>query len=240
MSSARKHLSGRYLRQGLILAVSCFAVAWGISTFRQSDASDQYRDIESHLLRFESFDKETLAEMLDNSASLELNSCDTHAQKALLLLELPLAEAALRSGAAAEFDQRVQSLETRSRSTLACAPLESFIWLLAFNLEVLHGRLDKHAFELLNLSFETSPYEAWIALRRIQAAIPVVLAAPQPEREKILTEFRRLISVGFAGDAARSYLASSAAVQSLLREQIRLLAPDEQEKFLVALRNQHS
>jgi hypothetical protein len=228
------------LRQGLTVAVSCLAVAWGISSFRQNDASDQYRDIETHLLRLESFDKEKLAEMLDNSASLEVSSCDTHAQKAMLLLEMPLAEAALRSGADVEFDQRVQSLEARSRSTLACAPRESFVWLLAFNLEVLHGRLDEHAFELLNLSYETSPYEAWIALRRIQAAIPVVLVAPERARGKILTEFRRLVSVGFADDAARSYLASPAAVQSLLREQIRLLTPDQQERFLGALRSRHS
>ena len=178
--------------------------------------------------------------MLDSPASSELSLCDTHAQRAVLLLEMPLAEAALRSGKDAEFDQRVRSLEDRTRSTLACAPRDSFVWLLAFNLEVLHGRLDPHAFELLNVSFETSPHEAWISIRRVQAAIPVVLAAPQPVREKILAEFRQLISAGFADDAARSYLASSAIVQSALRTQIRLLAPDEQKRFLDALRSQHS
>jgi len=50
-------------------------------------------------------------------------------------MEMPLAEAALRSGAASEFDRRIQSLEARSRQVLSCAPRESFAWLLAFDLK---------------------------------------------------------------------------------------------------------
>jgi len=153
-------------------------------------------------------------------------------------MEMPLAEATLRSGQNTEFDQHVRSLEARSASVLACTPRESFIWLLAFNLEILHGQLSPRAFALLDMSYETSPSEAWISLRRTQAAIPVLLAAPEPTRQKILTEFRQLISVGFAEEAARSYLASSGSVQSLLNGQIELLAPDEQKRFFSALHSQ--
>jgi hypothetical protein len=92
-------------------------------------------------------------------------------------MEMPLAEAALRSGAAAEFDQHIQSLEARSRRILSCTPREVFVWLLAFNLEILHGLLNEHAFNLLAMSYETSPNEAWISIRRNIVAMPLVLIA---------------------------------------------------------------
>jgi len=99
--------------------------------------------------------------------------------------------------AAGEFDQRVQSLEARSRQVLSCTPRESFVWLLAFNLEVLHGRLNEQSFNLLAMSYETSPNEAWISIRRIIVAMPLILVAPEPVRQKILFEFQQLIRNGF-------------------------------------------
>jgi len=122
--------------------------------------ADDFRDIESRLLRSETFNRTSLTQTLESQASLNVSPCDTHSQRALLLMEMPLAEAALRSGAAGEFDRRIQSLEARSRQVLGCTPRESFVWLLAFNLEVLHGRLNEQSFNLLAMSYETSPNEA--------------------------------------------------------------------------------
>jgi hypothetical protein len=98
--------------------------------------------MEGSLLRFETFSPTSLTRTLESQASQNLSACDTHSQRSLLLMEMPLAEAALRSGAAAEFDQHIQSLEARSRRILSCTPREVFVWLLAFNLEILHGLLN--------------------------------------------------------------------------------------------------
>jgi hypothetical protein len=151
-------------------------------------------------------------------------------------MEMPLAEAALRSGAANEFDQRVQSLETRSRRILGCTPRDSFVWLLAFDLEVLHGRLNEQSFNLLATSYETSPNEAWISIRRIIVAMPLVLIAPDPVRKSILFEFQQLIRNGFLEDAVRSYMKASRAIRSLLQNQIEQLDVRRQEAFTEALR----
>jgi len=150
-------------------------------------------------------------------------------------MEMPLAEAALRSGAAGEFDRRIQSLEARSSRILSCAPRESFVWLLAFNLEVLHGRLNEQSFNLLAMSYETSPNEAWISVRRIIVAMPLVLIASEPIRHKILFEFQQLIRHRFVDDAARSYLTASGSVRSLLQTQIEQLDPPRQKSFSNAL-----
>ena len=235
LDPALKTPIGSIVRQTLTLTVGCLGLLWGILTLPRSEAADDLRDIESRLLRSEAFNRKTLSQTVGSQDLLNFSPCDTHSQRALLLMEMPLAEAALRSGAAGEFDRHIQSLENRYRRVLGCVPRESFVWLVAFNLEVLHGRLNPQSFDLLAMSYETSPNEAWIAIRRIIVAMPLVLVAPEPVRQKILFEFRHLIRNGFVDDAARSYATSSAPIRSFLQTQIEQLEPKRQKDFSDAL-----
>jgi hypothetical protein len=158
----------------------------------------------------------------------------------MLLMEVPQAEAALRSGATNAFDRHIQSLEVRSRRILSCTPRESFVWLLMFNLEVLHGLLNEHSFNLLAMSYETSSNEAWLSIRRIIVAMPRLLLAPEPVRQAILADFELLIRNGFVDDAARSYLTASVPIRSLLQTQIEQLDFPRQQAFSAALRKPRS
>ena len=226
---------GLVVGRALTLAIGCLGLVWGIFALPRSEAADDFRDIESRLLRAETFNRASLMQTLESQISRDLSPCDTHSQRALLVMEMPLAEAALRSGASAEFDRHVQSLEARSRQVLGCAPRESFVWLLAFDLEVLHGRLNEQSFELLAMSYETSPNEAWISIRRIIVAMPLVLVAPEPVRQKILFEFQQLIRNGFVDYAARCYFTASWSIRSLLQSQIEQLDLPRQKNFSEAL-----
>jgi hypothetical protein len=219
----------------LTLAIGCVGLAWGIFALPRSEVADDFRDIGGRLLRSETFNRTSLTRTLESQASQNVSPCDTHSQRALLLMEMPLAEAALRSGAAGEFDRHIESLEARSRQVLSCTPRDSFVWLVAFNLEVLHGRLNERSFNLLAMSYQTSPNEAWISIRRNIVAMPLVLAAPEPVRQKTLFEFQQLIRNGFEDDAARSYLTASASVRSLLQTRVDQLELPRRKKFSDAL-----
>ena len=232
--------AGRWIRLALTVAIGALGLAWGIATLPSSEAADDLRDIEGRLLGFERFSRTTLAQALDSQASQSLDACDTHSQRAMLLMELPLAQAALRSGATAEFDRHTQSLEQRARQILGCAPRESFVWLLLFNLEVLHGQFNQQSFDRLAMSYETSPNEAWISIRRIFVAMPVVRMAPEPLRQKSLFEFQQLIRHGFEDEAARSYASSSEPIRTLLQAQLDQLDPPRQKAFADALQRLHS
>jgi hypothetical protein len=219
----------------LIFAIGCLGLVWGIFALPQSEEADDLQDVESRLLRSEAFSPRALSLRLEGAASQNLSACDTHSQRAVLLMEMPLAEAALRSGAAEEFDRRVLALETRSRRILSCAPRESFAWLLLFDLEVLHGHLNEQSFDLLAMSYETSPNEAWISIRRIIVAMPMILIAPEPVQQKILLEFQQLIRNGFVGEAARAYMAAPQPVRSLLLTEVEKLDVPQQKTFSGAL-----
>ena len=219
------------ITRGLTCLVGCLGLAWGISNVARGETFDAFLGLETRLLKFETVSRPNAITTLNSAAARELNACDNHAQHALMLLEIPLADAALRSGAVQEFDQRINSLEARAKRTLGCAPRDSLVWLLLFALENEHGLLDEHAFNLLAMSYDTSPNEAWIAVRRIVVAIPVVRFAPDPIQQKILTEFQNLIRRGFFEMPARSYLNASAPTRALLQSQVEELDPGRQKAF---------
>jgi hypothetical protein len=221
-----------------MLAIGCLGLTWAIFMLPRGEAADYLQAFEARFLRSETLSPRTLRTLtliLESSASRMLDACDTHSQRAMLLAEMPLAEIALRSGAVNEFDQRIQSLETRSRHVLGCTPRESFVWLLVFYLETLHGRLNEQTFDLLAMSYNASPNEAWISIRRIIVAVPLVNVAPAALRQNVLEDFQQLIANGSANEAARSYLAASQPVRSTLQMQIRQMEALQQKAFSDAL-----
>ena len=236
MLSKPEPFIGRLARIGLILVVGCVGLAWGGLNAKRGAASDVFRDIESHLLRFETFSPATAAATLDGVAVQRLSGCDTHAQRALLLLEIPLAYASLQSGAVQEFDQRSRSLDARARQTLSCNPRDSFVWLVLFGLSTGRGLVDENSFDLLRMSYETSPYEAWVAARRVTVAVPLILSAPAPLRERILAEFQYLVQKRFTEMPVRAYLNAPPAVRTLLQASVDQLGAKEKEAFAAALK----
>jgi hypothetical protein len=231
----RKILRRGAVPQSLTFAVGCFGLLWGVSALSGSEATDEFRDVDSRLLHSDSFNRTVSANLLSSQTAANISPCETHSQRALLLMEMPLTEAALRAGATVEFDQRVQSLENRSRNILSCTPRQSITWLLMFNLAILHGRLNHESFKLLEMSYETSPNEAWISVRRIIVAAAQVPSAPEPLRNQILDEFQRLIITGFMADAARAYFFSSKSAREILQTRIDQLDISQQKSFAAAL-----
>jgi hypothetical protein len=221
--------------QIFVLLIGCSGLIWGTLNLPPSAASDSFRGLESSLLGFETFNRQTALATLNSEAAQKSNPCDVHSQRALMLLEIPLADTALRSGEAYDFDQHTLSLERRAKATLSCSPRDSLVWLLLFGLRNEHGLLDADTFELLAMSYATSPYEAWVGVRRIVVAMPVILAAPKELREKVLVEFQTLIRRGFVETPALAFLSAPAQVRSLLQARIDELDSKAREAFRRAI-----
>jgi hypothetical protein len=225
------HSLGLFVLRGLTFSIGCLGLVWGIFVLPQSEAAEDFRDLESRLLRFETFGPATFTRTLESQASQDLSACDTHSQRAMLLMQMALAQTALRSGVVNEFDWHAKSVEARSIRILSCSSRQSFVWLVLFDLEVLHGVLNEHSFDLLAMSYETSPNEGWISIRRILVAMPLILTAPEPVRQRILNEFQLLIRYGFTDVAAVAYLRAPTLARSLLETGVRQLDVSKQRKF---------
>jgi len=170
--------------RALTLAIGCLGLVWGIFVLPRSEAADDFRDIESRLLRSETFNRTSLTQTLESQASQNVSPCDTHSQRALLLMEMPLAEAALAIRGAGEFDRRIQSLEGSLQAGSRLHAARVIRLAFGVQLEVLHGRLNEQSFNLLAMSYETSPNEAWISIRRIIVATPLVLCRARTRSAK--------------------------------------------------------
>jgi hypothetical protein len=227
---------GLFVLRGLTVITGCLGLFWCAAVLPRAEVSSYFQDFEPRLLLFENFDRAALMRILANPAGRELSPCDTHSQRAMLLMELQLTETALQSGDTNEFDRVADSLGARSREILSCAPRDSFAWLAAFDQELLHGRVNAHSFDLLAMSYETSPNEAWISIRRTAVALPLALIAPEPAQRKILSEFQQLIRHEFVDVAARAYSRTSAPTRALLQTQVvAQLDSDKQKAFAEAL-----
>jgi len=224
----------RFLRPKLLpvltVAFGCLGLVWGAASLEQSIVAADFWDVEAQLLRFENFSHAASVRTLESAAAQSLSPCDSHSQRALLLMELPLADADLRSGATSDFDRRVQSLETRTRRMLSCTPRDSFAWLVAFGLEARRG-VTARSFDMLAASYETSPLEAWIGLRRMIVAIPLTLSAPEPIQRMILDEFQHLVRNRFVEIPARLYFNASSDIRKLLDSRIEQLSPSSKRLF---------
>jgi len=226
---SRVHLTS--VVTALTILIGGSGLLWGALNLQRSAIADELHSYAARLLRFEGFAPAAAQRIVDSDAIRNLSDCDTQAQRALVLLEIPLAEAAMRSGATGDFDRHMRSIADRSGRILTCAPRDSLAWLLLFGLEVTQGRIGDHAFELLAASYETSPNEAWVALRRVTVATPVLLSAPEGIRQKILDEFKNLVRHRYVEIPVRAFLAAPASAQKLLQARIEELDTPSQELF---------
>jgi hypothetical protein len=218
--------------RGLIIIIGCLGLAWAVPDLAVSAVSDDFRDLEARLLQFESVKPETAARLLRSAADKALSPCDMHAQRALQLMEVRLADIELRSGAAQDFDRHMTAIRYRSKQMLSCTPRDSLAWLLLFGLEIEYGNLTANAFDLLEMSYETSPNEGWLGLRRVTVAIPVLPAARYPLQQKILTEFEGLIRSRLIEIPAHLYSSVSEPIRVLLQSRIDGLDANTRKRFL--------
>lgn len=224
----------------LTVAIGCIGLFWGAANLRSGMVADSLRELETRLLRFESFDAKLAGRVLEATPEGDVSPCDTHAQHALMLLEIPAANSALQFGDGRVYEKDVDALEARTRQVLGCSPRDSLGWVIAFGLQVQHGELNEQTFQLLAMSYETSPNEAWIAVRRTALAVPVLLTASPRIQEEVLDEFENLVRRGFIEMPARAYAKASPAIRILLDSRVNKLDDASRREFSKAVQSSRS
>lgn len=215
--------------------LSLIGLVWGLIALPTSGTSDYLRALGEGLLRSKTYNAKAMSE-IEMLASPKLGACDVHAHNALLLIEIRLAEISLRIGDVSTFDQKVEAAKARVGEVLRCSPRQSFIWLSAFGIEVLQGRLSERTFAMLKMSYETSPNEAWIAIRRNPIASRFLSKTDETLRQMIIVEFEKLVTDGFYKEAAHSFLNASEDSRNTLEERIKRLELTRQTEFWASLR----
>lgn len=194
-------------------------------TLPVSEGLDRLVTLRDQLLHSGKFQATQAGVSLGKLAEPGAYACEPAAQTALALLNIQAANDALRAGLAVDFDGNINELRLRIRQTLSCAPHLSYFWLLSFWTTTLDVGLSAEAIRMLEMSYDTAPSEAWIAVRRASIAVNIIPLAPPRLREQILAEFRFMVRDGLLREAAATYAVARDPVKELLKAELTE-APD--------------
>ena len=125
-----------------------------------------------------------------------------------------------------------------TRTALACAPANSFAWLILFWLDAAKHGLRPDNLTYLRLSYALSPNEEWIALWRNRLALAVFPQLPADLADDAINEFIELVHTGqLFQQTATLFARAVPTVQKRIVTQLNTLQSIQREAFARALRD---
>ncbi|MVT53317.1 hypothetical protein GPL17_22865 [Bradyrhizobium yuanmingense] len=118
------------------------------------------------------------------------------------LIALRVAEEGLRRKNSEEADRETGSAEVKVRTALSFSPNNSFLWLMAYSLEMSRSGFQAKSLKYLDQSYATGPREGWIALRRNRMALAVFPELEHLTQANVVLEFSNIVDSGFVEEAA--------------------------------------
>jgi hypothetical protein len=196
-----------WLLRATTAALGVFGLAWALSTFSLSWNSDALQRVAARIAIGDRFKAESLAGLETRMRFVENSSfCSPSALHAATMIRVHALEIAFEEGARRSIESGLAELDEVARRTLLCSPTNSFSWLVLFwALNLSEGYNDAHL-NMLRLSYEQGPNEAWIALKRNPLALVFYERFPQDLRDQVAQEFAGLVKSSFFAQAADTFL----------------------------------
>jgi hypothetical protein len=194
---------GRTMARVFQVAVGAAVIGWGISGIARDWSDAALEHMYQAIIAGDNFRADVVAPlspMLDTVD--EAADCDNIASEATTAVRLVLTDQAFSEPAPSVLDQRLTALDRSARRSLACAPSQSFQWLVLFWVENIRDGFNTNRLDFLRMSYRTGPNEAWIALKRNWLAFALFRSLPPDLTEATLNEFVGLIDAGFYDYAA--------------------------------------
>ncbi|MGY0575843.1 hypothetical protein ACTGJ9_036390 [Bradyrhizobium sp. RDM12] len=146
------------------------------------------------------FDTEYLRRLLVASSPANAR-CEASKANAQAIVQLRLYEAAVSSANREGTSVGFQELQHSVAAALSCNPSLSFLWLLSYWIDVNQNGLNKRSIDFLRMSYDTGPYEGWIAVKRNGFALAVLDQLPPDMADRVKREFAALVRSSFYVEA---------------------------------------
>lgn len=213
------------------------AVVWGGLELAQFSAQAPLDRIAAEILQGQNFTEPVLlGESRRIVAAKNGSLCNPTVLHDALVIHLGLMNDAIASKDRTRIAAAYEPLDKAIRTSLSCAPADSFAWLILFWLD-----LSKHGFTpqnsvYLRLSYAFGPNEGWIALRRNRLVIPLFARLPPDLRNQATDEFVKLVDTAALYPETTAIFASAApAVQGELAAALKSAKPYPRRIFAQAL-----
>ncbi len=234
-----------YRRLFAIVIARALAVAGGVAVIVWSAQSGQlaWRDLglsdaATKVAGEEPFKDELLAGLEPKMAAVESDpACTPSALHDVAVIRLRQAESAMVGGKRAEIDPALRRLDAVARRSLQCSPMDPFLWLALYWVDVQLNGARAEALAPLEMSYRLGPNEGWIALRRSRYGLAAFDQVSPATREAILNEERSLLDAGFAKEVGENLTGAGWPIHDLILA--RLADATAENRELLARRLRH-
>lgn len=128
-----------------------------------------------------------------------------------------------------------ERLQDRVEEAIAQAPTNPFMWLSGFWLDRVSGKATERDWNLLRMSYQSGPNEAWVALVRSPQVLNAFSSLPHDLAEMAVREFVGLVRSGLYEDAANIMAGAPPAVRNQLLSRLAGLQEEDRRAFAKAL-----
>jgi hypothetical protein len=162
--------------------------------------------------------------------------CDPATLHDSVLLHLAILEEAVTQGNQPLVNSAGAPLYEAIRSSVSCAPADSFVWLVLFWLDARKQGVRPNNVEFLRLSYALGRNEGWIDLWRNQLAMRLLQNLPDDVAADALGEFVRLVDTErLYQQTAAIFAAATPLVQSRIVAQLKTSKAAARRMFANAL-----
>ena len=176
------------------LCLGLAAIVWGTTTFPIFWRQRPIEDTAAAIIGHDAFRPHALDRLLPAVAQIEQSQyCRPEALQSAAIVRLRLAENAMAAGERTAIDGRLSQLENTIRRSLACAPSDSFLWMVLAWLDDARNGFRPQQLTYLRLSYELGPNEGWVAARRNRLALSMFGRLPTDLADTAVHEFARMV-----------------------------------------------
>ncbi|WP_038973335.1 hypothetical protein [Bradyrhizobium genomosp. III] len=189
--------------QALLILLGAVGAAWPTILLPQFRSAIPAKEVAAHIVADDHFKVDELNRISASMLAIPnpwMTRSDLVRSEALIRLRIE--EESSRRGRKEESDRDAAAAYGRLKSSLALSPMDSFLWLMLYSIEISRNGFDEGAIGLLNESYVTGPLEGWIALRRNKLALAAFAALPVAMQARVVSEFAGLVDADFTDVAA--------------------------------------
>jgi hypothetical protein len=189
------------LRRSILSIFGICSIAWAVNSVFVFPGRAWLAETALRVLSGERFSPAQLNAMkvsLDTTSARTLQASDL---SNVAVIRLLLSDDRIRFGKR-PYVSDLAELQRAVSAAIDQSPSNSFMWLTDLWVKLQKGDFVERDWNLLRMSYETGPNEAWIAVRRNTLALGVFQSLPSGLAEQALSEFVGLVRSGLYVEAA--------------------------------------
>jgi hypothetical protein len=212
------------------------AIAWGTTVFPRFWHERALEQMTASMVARVPFRNDVLRDFMGRVEAAEREQyCRPPAARAAAVFRLRTLEEAMAMGDRLAIDDDMEALRQAINRSLACAPTDSFLWMILYWLNVTQNGFYPKYLTYLRLSYQLGSHEGWIALQRNRLAFAVYQQLPPDVADDAINEFIGLVNTRLYSDTANIFIRSGRDLQQQLLSKLADVAPFYRQAFAKAL-----